>query len=281
MADGFDSEFSALYAHIVEGDRPVHQKLTDAIVKLGLGAGSVVVSVGDGTGEPGVRIAKAQPDLKVLSTDASAQMTSMAAEYAGGAENVTTVTVSGDDDDLASKCGLAPGSVDVVVLSFSLMFVPDKAKCMATIASLLKPGGNLLIVVLTKFGLMSCIAAALGALLGKLPPPPPTNPLSLADPVALDTLIAGAGLTTTSDEAATYPFPLGPNQDITRKLSVMLMKEKLDEMVAGGKADAVERFVEAFMAAVAGNGWITDGGQVVIPPSENVSRLVIATKPPG
>ena len=131
MADGFDAEFSELYAHIVESDRPMHQKLTDAIVTLGLPAGSVVVSIGDGTGEPGVRIAKAQPDLKVFSTDASAQMTSMAAEYGAGVENVATVTVSGDDDDLASKCGVAPGSVDVVVLSFSLMFVPDKAKCMA------------------------------------------------------------------------------------------------------------------------------------------------------
>ena len=279
MADGFDAEFSELYAHIVESDRPMHQKLTDAIVTLGLPAGSVVVSIGDGTGEPGVRIAKAQPDLKVLSTDASAQMSSMAAEYAAGAENVATVTVSGDDDDLASKCGLAPGSVDVVVLSFSLMFVPDKAKCMATIASLLKPGGKVLIVVLTKFGLMSCIAAALGALLGELPPPPPTNPLSLADPKALDTLVAGAGLAMTSDEAAAYPFPLGPNEDITRKLSAMLMKEKLDEMVAGGKADAVERYLDAFMAAVAANGWKSDGGQVVIPPSDNVTRLVIATKP--
>ena len=113
MADGFDTEFSELYAHIVESDLPMHQKLTDAIVTLGLPAGSVVVSIGDGTGEPGVRIAKAQPDLKVFSTDASAQMTSMAAEYGAGVENVATVTVSGDDDDLASKCGVAPGSVDV------------------------------------------------------------------------------------------------------------------------------------------------------------------------
>ena len=105
MADGFDTEFSELYAHIVESDLPMHQKLTDAIVTLGLPAGSVVVSIGDGTGEPGVRIAKAQPDLKVFSTDASAQMTSMAAEYGAGVENVATVTVSGDDDDLVAPFG--------------------------------------------------------------------------------------------------------------------------------------------------------------------------------
>ena len=170
------------------------------------------------------------------------------------------------------------GSVDVVVLSFSLMFVPDKAKCMSSIASLLKPGSKVLIVVLTKFGLMSCIRTALGALLGDLPLPPPTNPLSLAEPADLDGLVAGARLAAVSDETKAYPFPLGPNEEITRKLCVMLMKAKLDEIVAGGQKDAVERYVEAFMGAAAGNGW-ANNGQIVIPESDCVARIVIATKP--
>ena len=166
----------------------------------------------------------------------------------------------------------------MVVLSFSLMFVPDKAKCMATIGSLLKPGGKVLIAVLTKFGLMSCIGTALGALLGELPPPPPTNPLSLAAPADLDALVAGAGLATVSDETAANPFPLGPNEEIARKLCVMLVKEKLDELVAGGEADAVERYVAAFIGAAEGNGWAKDG-RIVIPPSDNVARIVVAAKP--
>ena len=84
MSEGFDAEFSKLYAHIVEGDLPMHKKLTDAVAALGLSAGSVVLSIGDGSGEPGVRIARAQPDVKVFSTDASEQMTSMAAECGSG-----------------------------------------------------------------------------------------------------------------------------------------------------------------------------------------------------
>ena len=81
-----------------------------------------------------------------------------------------------------------------------------------------------------------------------------------------------------SDETEAYPFPLGPNEEIARKLSVMLVKEKLDEIVAGGRPDAVERYVEAFMRAAASNGWTKDDGQVVISPSDNVARIVVATK---
>ena len=66
-------------------------------------------------------------------------MTSMAAEYGRDVKNLVAVTASGDDDEFPSKVGLSAGSVDVVVLCFSLMFVPDKAKCLRIIASLLKP----------------------------------------------------------------------------------------------------------------------------------------------
>ena len=56
-----------------------------------------------------------------------------------------------------------------------------------------------------------------------------------------------------------------------------LGKEKLEEMVADGRTDAVERYVEAFMGAATGNGWTKDG-QVVIPAADNIARIVVATK---
>ena len=134
-----------------------------------------------------------------------------------------------------------------------------------------------MIAVLSKFGLMSCIGSALGALVGELPPPPPTNPLALAEPADLDALLVGAGLTAVSDESKAYPFPLGPDEATARQLCVMLMRDKLDALVADGQTDAVERYVEAFMGVATGNGWAKDG-QIVIPPSDNVARIVVATK---
>ena len=96
--------------------------ITNKVKALGLSPGAVVLSLGDGTGEPGVRIAKELPSVKVISADASAAMTSQAVKYGEGLDNIVAVTVSADADlpDLAEKCGLSgmENSVDVVILSF-------------------------------------------------------------------------------------------------------------------------------------------------------------------
>ena len=51
---GFDGDFSRLYAHLVAGDLPAHMAITNKVKALGLSPGAVVLSLGDGTGEPGV-----------------------------------------------------------------------------------------------------------------------------------------------------------------------------------------------------------------------------------
>ena len=265
MADvGFDEEFSKLYNYIVAGDLPTHTKITKAVEALELSPGSIVLSVGDGTGEPGVRIARALPKVRVISTDSSATMTAMAANAAKDLDNVTAITVSGDDDDLADRCGLAKASVDVVILSYSLMFVPDKAKCLTIARSLLKPGGHLFIAVISRFGLVTAIGTAMTKLLGSTPPTPPLNPLSLADPKLLHTLLSKAGFSKAPcEEEFQHPFPLGPSLEVTRKLCSMLVKEPLMRMTKSGHLDAVRVYEEAFMAAVDGYGYIKDGRCIV------------------
>ena len=270
---GFDDELSKLYAHLVAGDRPAHDKITDIVKALGLSEG-VVLSLGDGTGEPGVRIAKALPAIKVISADASEAMTAQAATYGQGLENLSCVTVSADADDLGERCGVAEGSVDVVVLSFSLMFVPDKSKCLASVKRLLKPDGCCIIAVLSKFGLLPCVGAGMTAVLGESPPTPPLNPLSLSDAAVLDSLVAEAGLATVvSDEAMSYPFPLGPDLDVTRRLAVLPVKEPLTALQTE-KPDAMEVYVRAFMEACEERGWVAEG-QCVVPAEECCPRVLV------
>ena len=143
----------------------------------------------------------------MVSTDASAQMTGMARAGAE-ARNLTNVkfaTVSGDADGLAEAIGVEEGSVDVVVMCFSLMFVPDKQKCLESVAGLLKKNGKLLVAVLKELGLMTLISEAFSVVTGKAPAgPPPLNPLALRDPSALDFLVAGAGLAPASVDALQY-----------------------------------------------------------------------------
>ena len=272
---GFDDELSQLYAHIVAGDRPAHDKITDTVKALGLADGAVVVSLGDGTGEPGVRIARELPAVKVVSADASEAMTAQAATYGQGLENLATVTVSADADELAERCGVAgEASVDVVILSFSLMFVPDKAKCLASVKKLLKPDGCVIIAVLSKFGLLPCVGAGMTAVLGESPPTPPLNPLSLANAAVLDALVADAGLgTIVSDEGMAYPFPLGPNLDVTRRLSALPVKEQLAEMRTKNP-DAMDVYVRAFMEECEGRGWVADG-RCVVPAKECCPRVLV------
>ena len=256
----------------------MHTKITEAVGALELSPGSIVLSIGDGTGEPGVRIARALPKVRVISTDSSTTMTTMAVNAAKGLDNVTAITVSADDGDLADRCGLAKGSVDVVVLSFSLMFVSDKAKCLTTAHSLLKPGGHLFIAVVGKFGLVTAIGAAMAKLLGSTPPTPPLNPLSLADPKMLHKLLSGAGFDKPpSEEEFQHPFPLGPSLEITRKLGVMLVKESLVQMTKSGRLDAVRVHGDASMATVNEYGYVKDG-RCVVSSKDYVARFLSCKK---
>jgi len=85
------------------------------------------------------------------------------------------------------------------------MFVPDKHKCLASVAGLLKKDGKLLLAVLKELGLVTLVSEAFSVVTGEPPAgPPPLNPLSLRDPQALDFLVAGAGLAPASVDALQY-----------------------------------------------------------------------------
>jgi len=57
----------------------------------------------------------------------------------------------------------------------------------------------------------------------------------------------------------------------------MLAKDGLDELVAGGMADARERFGDAFIEAAEKREWV-EGERVVIPPSACEARIVTADR---
>ena len=178
-------------------------------------------------------------------------------------------------------------------MAFSLMFVPGKEKCLASIQALLKPGGRVIIVVLSKFGLLPCIGAGMAAVEPQPAEEPAkepkrvetqtvaqlgTGPLSLANPEDLDKLVAGAGLATVSDEGMQYPFPLGPNREVARRIGMLIMKDPLTAIKEGGKEDAFDVFGDAFIGHAEAKGWVK-AGQVIIPEDECCPRLLVAVRP--
>jgi len=190
------------YDKLSEGDRPVFEYITNSVLEYvrerssdGCGGGGggknsdneiKILSLGDGTGEPGLRIAstflnsdttapyfsgKCFP-VTVYSTDISDQMQSVAkGKWKEKAKLQTThqsvkvefLKVSADDSDSLQK-SFADRSIDVIILSFSLMFVPDKQKCIDECARMLKPGGRIMIAVLHEYGQITMMEKALGKL---------------------------------------------------------------------------------------------------------------------
>ena len=192
----FEGDGAAIYNSFAAGDRPVHEQLcslAEQQYEASIGEEPfTVLSLGDGCGDPSLLVAERlrarvlahesdQRRVVVYSTDPCAAMQDQALARALGGDGCLAGSLGralgepGDDGDPLSLRILPlaadsaedfrrvfprPASVDVVLLSFSLMFVPDRRKCLAEIARVLKPGGRVAIVVLRDFGMLAVIERA-------------------------------------------------------------------------------------------------------------------------
>jgi ubiquinone/menaquinone biosynthesis C-methylase UbiE len=97
------------------------------------------LDIAAGTGEPGLSIAKLAPRGRVVLTDLSPEMLSVAARRARaqGIANVETTVCSADD------LPFPDASFDSVSVRFGYMFFPDLARATAEFARVLRPGGRL------------------------------------------------------------------------------------------------------------------------------------------
>ncbi|MFN8039998.1 MAG: methyltransferase domain-containing protein [Acidimicrobiales bacterium] len=127
---------------IVDQLAPVGTAMVDA---LGVGGddgppgGRLHLDVASGTGEPGLTIARAAPDARVVLTDLSPEMLAVASRRAeaAGVTNVETQVCSADDlpfdDDTFST----------ISVRFGFMFFPDLDPATAELVRVLAPGGRL------------------------------------------------------------------------------------------------------------------------------------------
>eukprot|EP00930_Biecheleria_cincta_P041290 TRINITY_DN28282_c0_g1_i1.p1 TRINITY_DN28282_c0_g1~~TRINITY_DN28282_c0_g1_i1.p1 ORF type:complete len:346 (-),score=37.94 TRINITY_DN28282_c0_g1_i1:339-1352(-) len=189
----FSGDAARLYDLWSAGDRPVHERLTDLVqahvVNYPVGDPIQVLSLGDGTGLPGLMIADhfresgSQRNVTVISTDYTRDMTEQARQKArakgftkAGDEDMSNSAIFGPvmvrfvsplsaDDSALLRSEFPDDSIDVVVMSFSLMFVPDKKKCMQEITRMLKPGGKAIFVVLKSFYMLEKMAEVVKAVI--------------------------------------------------------------------------------------------------------------------
>jgi predicted methyltransferase len=146
---GYHMDFSAVerFARHFDGpERDAWQKPTEVVRFLDLGAGQVVADIGAGTGYFLSYLSKAVGRQgRVLALDVEPNMVEYMKQRSrrGNFTNVEARVVAPDDP------GLAPGSVDHILIVNTWHHIDERAGYAAKLSRALRPGGSLLVVDFT------------------------------------------------------------------------------------------------------------------------------------
>eukprot|EP00392_Amoebophrya_sp_AT5.2_P003596 g3601.t1 len=166
---------------------------------------------------------------------------------------------------------------DAVMMSFGLMFVPDRQKCLSEIHRVLKPGGRAYLSVWKELPFQTLARAALSeaaeAVAGKSAadvPPFGINPMALSAENAVESLARNAGLQIVGSESLAYTFSMGSLQETSDGLKILaggILKKLEAGMMPMAGGEVVAKFDEVVEREVKARGWAALGqdGQVGIP----------------
>lgn len=244
VSQAFDGASAEAYETIFESLVPAWKKHADIISNYAGSDGDIsILDIGAGPGEPSCTIAAALPKAKITCTDVSEDMISKAKTRA-------------ENKGVQLSLGVCPGedlsqfpdaSFDYITMNFSLMFVPDREKCLDECVRVLKPGGKVLSMCWKTNAFMAAIGKATAEFTGEPPGvPPPVNPMALKAENAQEDLAKGAGLEVMLAEEMNVPI-LAKNEAIFRACSLIVMGPKLQAMEAEGRVGATKEFQDLFV----------------------------------
>ena len=185
--------------------RAHHEHLRAA---YGIRSGDEVVDIGCGTGLATREAARAAAPGSVVGVDVSERMLERARELTA-AERLGNVRYELGD---AQVHRFEPGRFDVAISRFGTMFFSDPAAAFANIATALRPGARLVLLVWQRREAndwMLAIDAALGD--SARLPPPGEDAFSLGDREETARILEGAGFTDVRFEAVCEPVFYGPD----------------------------------------------------------------------
>lgn len=190
-----------VYARVFEVNQPAWDKLTD-LIEAKVPAGSTVIDIGAGPGEPSKTMATRLSQHKFVVTDKQQPMLDKAKVRLEGLSNVDIQQASAED-----LSAFPSNTYDAATGCYVLMFV-DVHKALAETARVLKPGGLAFFSVWNEVALYSITREALGLLYTRKgykgdPPDTPVNPMALSP-----TTPALARSTLEKELAAMSPAPL-------------------------------------------------------------------------
>jgi ubiquinone/menaquinone biosynthesis C-methylase UbiE len=193
--------------------------VTERMIALaGIRAGSRVLDIACGAGEPALTVAETiGPGGSVLATDFVEEMIGFARSKAQARKlsNVEFRCVDGEVIDAPA------GSFDAVTMRWGLMFMPDPVACMRRVHAALKSGGKAVVCTWTEAANNPFVTVPLGVLKRhmEVPTPPAGAPgiFALASPDRLRAIFTEAGFRDVAIEQQTIPmadFPTGAEYDV-------------------------------------------------------------------
>jgi SAM-dependent methyltransferase len=247
--DGPDGLYWAAHqARFDASIRPHHAQLMAAAA---IAPGEAVLDIGCGNGLTSRDAARATGlGGSVLGVDLSGPMLARA-EQSTKDEGLGTIRFEQAD---AQVYPFEAGAFDVAMSRFGVMFFADPLAAFTNIATAVRPGGRLTMLVWQSLAANEWISAMRDALaVGRdLPVPPPgaPGPFGLADTGYATGLLTGAGFTDVAFTGSEQPFDVGPDADDAYAFAaglqpVLMMLADLDEPTKARALDGLRATIAA------------------------------------
>ena len=231
------------------------------VAQSGVQAGSRVLDLATGLGEPAFSFAQAVgPSGAVLGVDQSSQMIASAREQAQE-QGLTQLRFAVQDIEALQLGDEAP--FDAVAARWGLMFCSDLRATLAQLPPLLVSGGRLVAAVWgppERVPMLSLAARVLKASLDLEIRPPGPGPFDLADPSLLEEALAQAGFQAPQWECVPVPLFCDSVQDYLQARAGT--SEPLERALAGFSVSERQRFDAALEAALA--PWRHEQGYLLV-----------------
>lgn len=229
----------------------------ELVDRLNPSAGEQVLDVGCGTGIIARHAAeRVGADGEVTAVDVSPAMLSAAHETTAGLGNVTIKEAS------AAELPFPDDMFDVVACQQALQFIPDRAKALAEIARVTKPGGRIGVSTCRSVGLQPGYQALTGVLTrhaGVLAGEVLRSPYSFGEPDELRALVSGAGLRDVHLRIAVWSIRFGSAEDF---LQAETSSSPLGDLVGDLDEDVLAELLHDLADAL---GTHTDDDGLVFP----------------